>query len=454
MGVQHLNKPLDRQAAEATVRAVERAIEGGAAYPVARGQAGRSALVEAAAALGLAATTVRNRLEQGFRLYGLKPNGIEPPERASARKGGKGRTAAAEPDNALQRKLTGLQDEVTSLRKQLKAQQREDLDTEAVRLLLGRISAAPSSPPRWTIEPGAKRGNGTPEVPVTVWSDWHIPEVVSLAETAGKNEYNPEIAEARVRRLVASTISLARKHGPGDYPGIVVNLLGDFVSGGLHPELAKTDAEEVLPSVLRCVDLLIWGLRQIADAFGHVYVPCTSGNHGRATQKPEFKRYIFKNYDWLIYQLVARAFEGDRRLVFDIPDTNEVHYRVFGQRYLAMHGDMLGVKGGDGIIGSLGPIARGETKVGKQAAALGQDYDVLVIGHWHQMIWLPRVIVSNTLKGWDEYARSALRAPPTPPSQPLWFVHPRRGITSRWEIRVDEPGRGAGEEWVSFRRAA
>ncbi len=99
-------------------------------------------------------------------------------------------------------------------------------------------------------------------------------------------------------------------------------------------------------------------------------------------------------------------------------------------------------------------IARGETKVGKQASALGLDYDVLVIGHWHQMIWLPRVIVSGTLKGWDEYARSALRAPPSPPCQPLWFVHPRRGITSRWEIRVDEPGDGAGEEWVSFRRAA
>lgn len=454
MAAKHLNKPLGRADAEATVRVVESAIAAGAFYPLSRGQDGRSALVEAAQALGLAATTVRNRLDQAFRLYGLAPNGIAPPERQRGKGNGHKGGKPAEPDNALQRKMTGLQDEVTSLRKQLKAQQREDLDTEAVRSLLGRLAAAQSAPPRWTIEAGPKRGRGTPEVPVTVWSDWHMGEVVSAAETAGKNAYDPEIAEARVRRLVAATISLAREHGPGDYPGIVVNLLGDFVSGGLHPELAKTDAEEVLPTVLRCVDLLIWGLRQIADAFGQVYVPCASGNHGRATQKPEFKRYIFKNFDWLIYQLVARAFEGDRRLHFDIPDTNEVHYRVFGQRYLAMHGDMLGVKGGDGIIGSLGPIARGETKVGKQASALGLDYDVLVIGHWHQMLWLPRVIVAGTLKGWDEYARSALRAPPAAPCQPLWFVHPRRGITSRWEIGVDDPDRAAGEEWVSFRRAA
>lgn len=362
--------------------------------------------------------------------------------------------ASAEPSPAEQRRIVGLEDEVKRLRGQLRDQHREDLDTEAVRILLGRIAAASVAPPRWTIEAGKGRGRGTPEVPVTVWSDWHMGEVVSPSETGGRNAYNPQIAEQRVRSLVAATISLARNHGPGDYPGIVVNLLGDFVSGGLHPELAKTDQEEVIPTVLRCVELLTWALRQIADAFGQVYVPCASGNHGRATQKPEFKRYIYKNFDWLIYQLLARQFAGDSRFVFDIPDTNEVHYRVFGQRYLAMHGDMLGVKGGDGIIGSLGPIARGETKVGKQASALGLDYDVLVIGHWHQMLWLPRVIVSGTLKGWDEYARSALRAPPAPACQPLWFVHPRRGITSRWEIGVEEPRAAAGEEWVSFRRAA
>jgi hypothetical protein len=39
---------------------------------------------------------------------------------------------------------------------------------------------------------------------------------------------------------------------------------------------------------------------------------------------------------------------------------NDVHYRVYGVRFLLNHGDMLGVKGGDGIIGAIGPIMRGE----------------------------------------------------------------------------------------------
>lgn len=454
MGAEHLNKPLTREAAEAAVKAVEAAVAGGAVWPLPRGGRGRSAVNAAAQALGVAATSLKNRLQRAHALYGLAPCGLAPV--AEGPKGERKPRAKTveEPTPAHLRKITALEDELSRLRRQLRQEQREDLDAEAVKILLGRIARERIAPPRWLGEARERGGKGTPEVPVTVWSDWHMGEVVSRSETGGKNAFDPQIAEARVRRLVEGTISLAKEHGPGDYPGIVVNLLGDFVSGGLHPELAKTDAEEIIPTVLRCVELLATALRRIIEAFGQVYVPCASGNHGRATQKPEFKRYIYKNFDWLIYQLLAREFAGDARIVFDIPDTNEVHYRVYGQRYLAMHGDMLGVKGGDGIIGSLGPIARGETKVGKQAAALGLDYDVLVIGHWHQMLWLPRVIVAGTLKGWDEYARSALRAPPAPPCQPLWFVHPRRGITSRWEIGVEDPVAAASEDWVSFRRAA
>jgi len=126
---------------------------------------------------------------------------------------------------------------------------------------------------------------------------------------------------------------------------------------------------------------------------------------------------------------------------------------VYGQRYLAMHGDHMGVRGGDGIIGALGPIARGEVKVGKQAAAVGRDFDRLLIGHWHQEITLPRVVVANTLKGFDEYAKDALRAPPSTPSQPLWFVHPNRPQTSYWNIMVEEPVDAAVAEWVSFPKA-
>ena len=147
---------------------------------------------------------------------------------------------------------------------------------------------------------------------------------------------------------------------------------------------------------------------------------------------------------------LRRHFANRPNIVFDIPESNEVHYRVFGRRYLAMHGDMLGTKGGDGLIGSIGPISRGELKVGRQANAFGRDYDCLLLGHWHQSLWLPRVIVANSLKGFDEYAAKALRAPPSVPSQPLWFVNQKYGQVVHCEIYLEEH-QGATEEWVTIK---
>lgn len=361
--------------------------------------------------------------------------------------------AKAQKALADERQAVQARDEIARLKTALRDAHRQAIDDDAILAVLGMVARAAEQPPQWLARVPAGGAKPSQEVPVTIWSDWHVGEVVSRAEVGGFNEYSIAIAEARVRRLLDNTINVCRDHGPGNYPGIVVNLLGDFVSGGLHPELAKSDEEEVIPSVLRCRDLLIACIARMADAFGRVYVPCAAGNHGRYGPKPEFKRYVYKNFDWLIYQLLVRHFADDDRVTIHVPPTNEVRYNVFGHRYLAMHGDMLGVKGGDGIIGSIGPIVRGEVKARGQSSTISGDYDMLLIGHWHQEFWLPRAIVANSLKGFDEYAKNALRAPPSEPSQPLWFVHPSRGITSRWSIKVENE-RAPATEWVTWQGAA
>lgn len=348
------------------------------------------------------------------------------------------------------REIVRLKDETTRLKKELEAAHRKALDDEAVREIIGSMVASPADPPAWLVKV-AKGQMKTPEVPVTSWADWHGAEVVHKDQLNGVNEYNPKIMDARVRRLVERTIGLAREHGPGNYPGIVVNLIGDFVSGGLHPELVKTDAEGVLPACMRVRDLLVWGLAALADEFGRVYAPAVCGNHGRKTPKPEFKNYAYENFDWLIYQMVIAAFKDrkDDRVVIDCRPANEVAYRVFNMRFLAMHGDMMGVKGGDGIIGAIGPIMRGEVKVRGWADSVGVGFDHMEIGHYHQSLFLPRLTVANTLKGPCEYSKLALRAPISAPSQPLKFVHPKYGITSRWEIKVDPHHEAEKSAWVS-----
>jgi hypothetical protein len=89
-----------------------------------------------------------------------------------------------------------------------------------------------------------------------------------------------------------------------------------------------------------------------------------------------------------------------------------------------------------------------EIKKSGQSASLGLEYDINIMGHWHQELMLPRAIVCNTPKGFDEYARLQLGAKPTRPVQPLWFVHPVHGIRARRSVYVDGPGKPAAE-WVS-----
>jgi hypothetical protein len=163
------------------------------------------------------------------------------------------------------------------------------------------------------------------------------------------------------------------------------------------------------------------------------------------------KGRVFTSHEWNIYCSLERHFRRDDRVQFMIPGESDAYFKVSGQRFLLTHGDSLGVKGGDGIIGAIGPIMRGSLKVGRSEAQVGRDADWIIMGHWHHMLWLPGVIVNGALKGYDEYARLAIRAPYSRPSQALWFVHPEHGVTAKWEVFLDKARKSSGEnKWLEW----
>jgi len=427
--------------------AVEAALKQGFAPHRSKGGKG-SSVSEAARILGVNRNTMDSfiRNEEGLQRSGQEHfmpdwNLFEeqtPPE------------ATVEEEKTQEQKTTeqALRDDVQRLRAELRQAYRASAEEDAILNLIGIIAKAPSNPPAWIAAPAVKRVHKAPEVPVMMWSDWHGGERIDPHMVNGYNAFNIEILEERVERLLVNSLDLCVNHIGGNYPGLVLNLLGDFISGGLHPELIKTDEEGRIPSTLRVRDLLVAAIKRLLEHFPALFVPCVSGNHGRETAKPEFKGYVYHNFDWLIYQLLQREFAGDKRVQFMIDPSNEAYYNVFGHTFLAVHGDMLGVRGGDGIIGAIGPIMRGEVKTRGQSTSLGRPYDYILMGHWHQMIWLPRGVVNNALKGFDEYAKNSLRATPSHPSQALFFVH-EKGITGRWEVRVDDQPRRDNPGWIA-----
>jgi hypothetical protein len=329
---------------------------------------------------------------------------------------------------------------------------RDDDTAEAIRQEIWALSAHNPEPPSWIIGKGGKIG--ARGVPLTVWSDWHYGEVVNPDEVNGVNKFNMTIAKQRAFKLFDTTVDLAFNHmgrAKTDYPGIIVMLGGDMIGGDIHEELLATNDRTPHQSVNDLTDILAAGIEKMASKFGKVYVPAVVGNHGRSTKKMRMKQRVYTNFDWSIYSNLARYFKKEKHIRIDVPNSADAHFPVFGSRYMLTHGDSLGVKGGDGIIGAIGPIMRGSLKVGRAEAQMGRDVDQLVICHWHQMLWLPGVIVNNALKGYDEYAMLQLRALYSRPSQALWFHHPEHGITARWEIFLEKlRTANASKNWVSW----
>lgn len=313
-----------------------------------------------------------------------------------------------------------------------------DLDSAArVREEIHKLAARSPEPPEWLSRPGTLGSRGAP---VTLWSDWHRGEVVKAAEVGGVNEFNAEVHDRRVKRLVDTIIDLSFNHmgrATKQYPGIVICLGGDLINGDIHEELVDTSDRTTQENVNEMTDLIASALEALAAKFGKAFVPCVPGNHGRSTRKPRMKARVHTSIEWNIYCNLARYFRNSKHVQFFIPDETDAHFRVFGHRYLLTHGDSLGVKGGDGIIGAIGPIMRGAIKVGRSEAQIGRDFDTILMGHWHQYLTLPGVIVNNSLKGYDEFARLALRAPYSRPSQALWFTHPEHGVTAHWQVYLE-----------------
>ena len=385
--------------------------------------------MHAAAMLGLPNGTLQNRVRRAKAFELLPSKGLE------------------DSDNIehVKLKLKRLELELKSAKsKALEGQQIRD----SIIKLAGDVTEL--SIPKWTLPTAHKQSS--PGVPTLMLSDLHWGEVVSPGQINHVNQYNISIAKRRLANVITGADMLLEILSPKrDYPGFVLILGGDMISGNIHEELQATNELPTMPTVLDLYGELVGVIAAIADRYGKVFIPCVTGNHGRDTRKTWNKDRHATSFDWLLYCFLAKHFSADKRITFFIPDGPDAYYRIFNHRYLLTHGDQF--RGGDGLIGALGPITRGNHKKQSRNAQIDMSYDTMVIGHWHQEIFLRRLIVNSSLKGYDEYGFNN-NFSFEPPSQQLWVTHPTIGMTWHMPVFADRHKQAIKTEWVTFARAA
>jgi hypothetical protein len=335
--------------------------------------------------------------------------------------------------------------------KRITAGLHKELDqAEAIAEEIRRTVKYDPTPPDWLSKDyNHSNYHGTP---VAVLSDVHYGEVVKAAQTNDVNAYDPRIAAKRIKLFVQHIIEIQRQHGGKvKPPGLILPFGGDMVSGSIVEELRMTDEKTPEQSKHDMADLLAGVCDNLAGYFGKLFVPCVVGNHGRQTYRTHFKNTVFHNHDWGLYMSLVRIFRGTKNIRFYVPEAFDAYFKVHGHRFFLTHGDQLGVKGGDGLIGNLGPIVRGSIKIRNSEAQIGRNIDTAIFCHFHNYFDLQALVVNGSVKGYDEFSRLALRSTYEPPTQSLSYVHPSWGRTAKFPIYLEEKTTAAANQvWVEW----
>ncbi len=308
----------------------------------------------------------------------------------------------------------------TRARAEVKSLTAELLEAQAA---LAFMHAAPAHPPRIAAPKSRAKHSKSLRAGTPVWllSDLHFGEVVTLEETLGANEYNLEIAAARVSKCIDNMLwlraDMARTQSCDD---TVLVLNGDIVSGDIHDELRETNEGGLRDQCNAAVNALMPGIQAAAEVTpGILHVVCIGGNHGRLTHKQHIKNGTQHSVEHIGVYDPLRRYIGDMggKIAWHIPAAERYIIDVYGRRVSIQHGTMIRSQGGIG--GTLVPMTRWVTR--DNAA------DLYLFGHFHEADAYGKIIKNGATIGTSAYVRW-LGIEDRPPEQVTFALDADRGV--------------------------
>ena len=307
--------------------------------------------------------------------------------------------------------------------------------------------------PKQIKEPPTRVRRGGEEVAVILCSDWHIGEVVRSEQVSGVNEFNENIASARLELFaekIAELLDLQRHYTTINRA--VVWLGGDMVSGIIHQELSDTATLLAVEQTALAGYLMAQFIAEVSTLFREVTVITTVGNHGRMTKKRAFKTHTINNLDYVAYQICAFALKNYKHVKFHVDASIFRYTDIFGWRFVFSHGDETRSWMGIPFYGLRRDFSAKQAinvyvhSNGDFTKAV-QPVNYKVVGHFHTTGVIPEnlgfIIMNGSLKGVDEF--SFTKGFISRPSQFFFGVHKAHGLTFNYPVWLDgskrEPSR-------------
>jgi len=267
--------------------------------------------------------------------------------------------------------------------------------------------------------------------------DVQIGQKMTLEATGGLGAYDSEILLDQVEFYRESVGHILSRYHPDRKVGKVF-LMGDMVDGTTI-FLGQQRAVD-MPAVKQVVfgaHLFAGLMNDLSQHYEQLDIYAIIGNHGRIGRKGECDP--LDNLDWLVYQFMQELLKENDRVRFHISESWFQLVDVEGWRFCLTHGDDVGPSYlGIPFYAAFKSEAKMQTLLKNIAGDVG-GFDFFNLAHHHTKAEFENIFMNGAWPPGSEFSLKRLQRSGVP-SQKMYAVHPKYGITWRRDVQLQEPG--------------
>jgi hypothetical protein len=237
---------------------------------------------------------------------------------------------------------------------------------------------------------------------IALFSDAHIEETVEPASVLGKNEYNVDIAETRIKNYFTNLATCINKDHVEE---LIFASLGDTISGYIHDELAQTNGLTPSEATIKAQSLIYSGLDFLCKntKLNSIKFIGIVGNHSRTTKKIQHSNGYKLSFEWIMYQNIKNMCEiTGLPIEFNIPESEmAIADMPDGKRFVFVHGYQIKSGGSGTVCGIYPALNRLAMKWDRTF-----DQDKIYLGHFHSCVSIPNATVNGSIIGFNSFALS------------------------------------------------
>ena len=308
-------------------------------------------------------------------------------------------------------------------------------------------------------------GFDTEQEMIALFSDYHYGSSIDPRVAAGMANYNPAMARERLSRWAYGLLRFTQQD-QFLLPVRTLHIfaLGDDMEG--HGAMFGTQGLQMDMSmgfqVVGFVDDMSQILPQLLSRYDKVNVYKVHGNHGRIAARAK-DAYPPDNAELFAWQMIAERITGNYNdKVVESTETGVRHYaggpfEFFISPSFIMFLDILNfshaIRHGHGIKGLQATYTGAINNKLRMNAIIGEVLNYYVKAHLHEAQNAENEIRGEIIQNGCFVGPSLLsvemsQAAASLPSQEMWLLHPRKGITNRHRITLAEVDEIRQIEWL------